>query len=139
MPTEVSYRLMRYRLVESIVPLAAFAEELVEYAHANTSAIDEPVRDFVDWTYESVPGMVAAALLPGDLPTHLGVLHDQAIAAIDSAPDEPCESAVLHRGWSEMRTTANAVLDRFRDLGIPIPSIESGLLGDISTVPPSQR
>ena len=130
---------MRYRLVESIVPLAASAEELVGYAHADKCAIDEPVRAFVDWTYQSVPGMVAAALLPGDLPTLLRVLHDQAVAAIDSAVDEPCESAVLHPDWSEVRTTANAVLDRFRDLDIPIPSIESGLLGDISTVPPSQR
>lgn len=100
MSEEVSYRLMRYRLVESIVPLAASAEELVRYAHADNFAIDEPVRVFVDWTYEPIPGMVAAALLPGDLPALLQVLHDQAIAAMDSAPYERCESAVLHPEWS---------------------------------------
>lgn len=121
------------------MPLAAPAGDLVRYAHADNFAIDEPVRVFVDWTCMSVPGMVAVRLLPGDLPTHLAVLHDQAVAAMDSAPYEACESAVLHAEWSEMRTTANAVLDDLRDLDIPIPSIESGLLGDISTVPPSQR
>jgi hypothetical protein len=39
---------MRYRLVETIVPLAASADQLVNYVHADGSDIDEAVMDFVD-------------------------------------------------------------------------------------------
>lgn len=93
------------------------------------------MADFVDWTYDFVQQMVTADLLPGDLPAQLRVLFDQAVAASKSGrPDEACETAVLHPKWSELRSTANALLERFRDLGIPVPSIDSSSLGDISTV-----
>jgi len=51
MSEETTPRLMRYRLVETIVPLAASADELVDYVHADGSTIDEAVLDFRDWTY----------------------------------------------------------------------------------------
>jgi hypothetical protein len=139
MSEETTPRLMRYRLVETIVPLAASAEELVDYVHADGSDIDEAVSDFVDWTYESVPGLIKAGLLPDELTSALRLLRDQALAAAQSAPEEERARAVLRREWSTLRTTANAVLDRFRALGVSVPSIASGLLGDLKTVPPSER
>ncbi len=139
MPEETTPRLMRYRLVETIVPLAASADQLVDYVHANGSDIDEAVLDFVDWTYDSVPGLIEAGVVPDDLAPALGLLCDQALAAARSAPAEECATAVLRPEWSTLRVTANAILDRFRSLGVPVPSITSGLLGDLTTVPPSER
>jgi hypothetical protein len=139
MSEETTPRLMRYRLVETIVPLAASTEQLVDYVHADGSSIDDAVMDFVDWTYESVPGLITAGVLPDDLAPALRLLHDQALAAARSAPGEECATAVLRPEWSTLRTTASAVLDRFRALGVPVPSIASGLLGDLTTVPVSER
>lgn len=130
---------MRYRLVETIVPLAASADQLVDYVHANGSDIDGAVMDFVDWTYDSVPGLIEAGVVPDDLAPALRLLCDQALAAARSAPAEECATAVLRPEWSTLRVTANAILDRFRTLGVPVPSITSGLLGDLTTVPPSER
>jgi hypothetical protein len=139
MSEETTSRLMRYRLVETIVPLAASADELVDYVHADGSNIDEAVLDFADWTYESVPGLIKAGLLPDDLASALRLLRDQALAAAQSAPEEECATAVLRPEWSAVRTSANGVLDRFRALGVPVPSISSGLLGDLTSVPASER
>lgn len=139
MSEETTPRLMRYRLVETIVPLAASADQLVDYMHADGSDIDEAVSDFVDWTYESLPGLIKAGLLSDDLPSALRLLRDQALAAAHSAPEEECATAVLRPEWSTLRATANAILDRFRALGVPVPSISSGLLGDLTTVPSSER
>jgi len=130
---------MRYRLVETIVPLAASADQLVDYVHASGSDIDEAVMDFVDWTYQSVPGLISAGVLPADLAPALRLVRDQALAAARSAPEEECVTAVLRPEWSTLRTTASAVLDRFRALGVPVPSMASGLLGDLTTVPLSER
>lgn len=55
--------------METIVPLAASACQLVDYVHADGSDIDEAVLDFVDWTYESAPGLIKAGVLPDDLTT----------------------------------------------------------------------
>ncbi len=41
MPEETTPRLMRYRLVETLVALAASADELVDYVQADRSDIDE--------------------------------------------------------------------------------------------------
>jgi hypothetical protein len=139
MSEETTPRLMRYRLVETIVPLAASAEQLVDYVHAGGSDIDEAVLDFVNWAYEFAPGLIKAGVLPDDLASALRLLRDQALAAAQSAPEEECETAVRRPEWSTLRTTANTVLDRFRALGVPVPSIASGLLGDLTTVPPSER
>jgi hypothetical protein len=139
MSKETAPRLMRYRLVETIVPLAASADKLVDYVHADGSDIDQAVTDFVDWTFEWVPGLTKAGVLPDDLASELRLLRDQALAAAHAAPDEECATAVLRPEWSTLRTTANAILDRFRTLGVPVPSIADGLLGDLTTVPPSER
>jgi hypothetical protein len=139
MSDETTPRLMRYRLVETIVPLAASADQLVGYVHADGSDVDDAVSDFVDWTYELVPGLIEAGVLPDDLAPALRLLRDQAVAAARSAPEEECATTVLRPEWSTLRTTANAILDRFCALGVPVPSIASGLLGDLTTVPPSQR
>lgn len=136
---ESSPRLLRYRLVESIVPLAAPAEQLVAYAHADDFDIDEPVKTFVDWTYDFIPRLAEQGMLPGNLAERLQLLFDQAIAAVQSAPYEACETAVLRPEWAVLRDTARSILERFRAAGVPIPDIGSGLLGDISTVPLSER
>jgi hypothetical protein len=138
MPERTTPRLMRYGLVETIVPLAASADALVDYVHADRSDIDDAVSDFVDWTYESAPGLIKAGVLPDDLAPALRLLRNQALAAARSAPEEECETAVLRPEWSALRTTANAILDRFRALGVPVPSIKSGLLRDLTTVPRSE-
>jgi hypothetical protein len=130
---------MRYRLLETIVPLAAPADQLVDYVHADGSDIDEAISDFVDWTYQSTPGLINAGALPDDLAPALRLLRDQALAAAQSAPEEECATAVFRPEWSTLRTTANAVLNPFRALGVPIPSMASGLLGDLTTVPRSER
>jgi hypothetical protein len=139
MSEKATPRLMRYRLVETIVPLAASADQLVGYVHAAGSDLDVAVLDFVDWTYGWVPGLIKAGVLPDDLAPELRLLCDQALAAARSAPEEECAIAVLRPEWSTLRATANVVLDRFRTLGVPVPSIASGLLGDLTTVPPSER
>jgi hypothetical protein len=86
---------MRYRLVETIVPLAASADQLVNYVHADGSDIDEAVMDFVDWTYDLAPGLIGAGVVPDDLTPALRLLHEQALAAARSAPGEECATAVL--------------------------------------------
>jgi hypothetical protein len=86
-----------------------------------------------------VPGLIRAGVVPDGLAPARRLLHEQALAAARSAPEEECATAVLRPEWSTLRTTAGAVLDRFRALAVPIPSIASGLLGDLSTVPPSER
>jgi hypothetical protein len=139
MSEETTPRLMRYRLVETIFPLAASADELVGYVHEDRSDIDEAVSDFIDWTYPLVPGLIKAGVLPADLAPALRLLRDQALAAAHSAPEEECATAVLRPEWSTLRTTASAVLDRFRARGVPVPSIRSGLLGHLTTVPQSER
>jgi hypothetical protein len=95
--------------------------------------------DFVDWTYQSVPGLISAGVLPADLAPALRLVRDQALAATRSAPEEECVTAVLRPEWSTLRTTASAVLDRFRALSVPVPSMASGLLGDLTTVPLCER
>jgi hypothetical protein len=134
-----SYRLMRYRLVESIVALSFEADELVAYSHARNVDLNETVAVFVDWTYDYLPGMVAEGLVPPELADKLRVLSDQSLAALRSAPTEPCETAVLYHEWSVVRATASSVLERFRELGVPIPPPGATLLGDMSTVPASER
>jgi hypothetical protein len=80
-----------------------------------------------------------AGLMSDEFPSALRLLRDQASAAAHSAPKEECATAVLRPEWSTSRTAANGILDRFRALGVPVPSIESGLLRDLTTVPPSER
>ena len=96
---------MRYRLVETIVPLAASAHQLVDYVHADGSDIGEAASDLVDWTYESVPGLIKAGRLPDDLASALRLLRDQALAAAHSAPHEECATRVLRPEWSTLRAT----------------------------------
>jgi hypothetical protein len=86
MSEETTPRLMCYCLVETIVPLAASADELVGYVHEDRSDIDEAVSDFVDWTYPLVPGLITAGVLPADLAPALRLLRDQALAAAHPAP-----------------------------------------------------
>jgi hypothetical protein len=76
MSEETAPRLMRYRIVETIVSLAASADQLVDYVHADGSDIDEAVLDFVDWTYQFVPGLITAGLLPDELASALRLLRD---------------------------------------------------------------
>jgi hypothetical protein len=79
-----SYRLMRYRLVESIVALSFEADELVAYSHARNVDLNETVAVFVDWTYDYLPGMVAEGLVPPELADKLRVLSDQSLAAVSA-------------------------------------------------------
>ena len=134
-----SYRLMRYRLVESIVPLSFTAEQLVAYSHAQGGDVNFTVNDFVDWAYGSLPGMVEEGLVPPDLESEIHILFDQSIAALRSAPTVPCETAALYPEWAAVRTTATSVLERFRELGVPMPPPGTQLLGHVSTVPGSER
>jgi hypothetical protein len=83
--------------------------------------------------------MVAEGLVPPELADEIRVLFDQSIAALRSAPTESCETAVLYPEWAVARTTASTVLERFRELGVPIPPAGVPLLGDVSTVPASER
>ena len=130
---------MRYRLMESIVPLAAPGAALVSYAHASGIDIDEATLDFLDWTYGQVPRLSAEGLLPGDLPALLDRLAAQAGLALRSAPEEECEVAVLHPEWADVRITADEILARFREIGLVVPQLSVELLRELSNVPESER
>lgn len=130
MPEDDPY-LLRQRLVETIVPLAAPAEQLVAYAHDDGVDIDDPVMWFVGWTYDFIPQLSELGLLPSDLPEQLQLVFDQAIAAVKSAPTEPCETAVMYPEWTLLRNTARAVLERFAAAGVAVAEAEAEMLGHL--------
>jgi hypothetical protein len=136
-----SPRLLRYRLVESIVPLAAGGDEFARHAHAShpRDTIDELVANFVDWMHGFVPG-----LLDDDyLTTSLAGLRDQLAAAALSAlrvgDTRECDEAVHDPEWSEVRRLARQALEEFRALGVTIPDLGTHLLRGVETVPASER
>jgi hypothetical protein len=63
----------RYAAVSSY-PVATLAE----LACGN---IGEAVSDLVNWTHQSVPGLIKAGVLPDHLASALRLLRDQALAA----------------------------------------------------------
>jgi hypothetical protein len=138
---EVGPRVLRYRLVESIVPLAADGARLVQFAHSrDNSPVDDLVTDFLDWTYGFVPQLVSEGVLPPDFEPLMDGLAKAAVAALGAGPrEEECEVAVFRTEWVELRALATDALRRFGELGVPVPELGPGLLGGVSTVPTSER
>ena len=135
-----SPRLLRYRLVESIVPLAADADAFARYAHERQNdTIDELVADFADWTH----GLVAGLLEEDYLTTHLAGLLDQlaaaALSAVRIGDTRECDEAVHDPEWEDVRRLARQALEEFRALGVTIPDLGTHLLRDIESVPTSER
>jgi hypothetical protein len=132
-------RLLRYRLVESLVPLAEDATNQIAYATERHVSLLDVAMDFAEWTigFEWAPHQ--AGLIPDVLSVELHSLADELRGL---APDGPLSSddAVRESAeWLQVRERAQRILNEFRHLGVPIPSIDQELLGDVSTVPESER
>ena len=136
-----SPRLLRYRLVESIVPLAADGDEFAQHAHAlhPRDTIDELVASFVDWTHGFVPGLLEDNYLTTSLAGLLDQLAAAALSALRVGDTRECDEAVHDPEWAEVRRLARNALDEFRALGVPIPGLGIHLLRGVESVPGSER
>ena len=95
------------------------------------------MSDFVDW---GIGGLLPSAVRDGLIPVDLEVLlrgMGNRLTSVDDPlyPYLECDEAITYPVWGEVRTLARRALEIFRTLGLAVPSIDQGLLGDISTVP----
>jgi len=136
-----SPRLLRYRLVESIVPLAADGDEFARHAHAlhPRDTIDELVASFVDWTHGFVSGLLEDHYLTMSLAVLLDQLAAAALSALRVGDTRECAEAVHDPVWAEVRRLAREALEEFRALGVPIPDLGIHLLQGVESVPASER
>ena len=90
-----SSRLLRYRLVESIVLLAADGDEFARHAHAlhPRDTVDELVASFVDWTHGFVPGLLEDHYLTMSLAVLLDQLAAAALSALRVGDTRECDEA----------------------------------------------
>ena len=131
-------RLLRWRLIERLVELAAPADEQIRFVVIpDPRIVGQSVWDiageFWEWTASFLSGMVEAGVVPPDLATKVEHVVDGARAirdAFDIAWDEQ-QSIWLHTPealrsdplWAEVRHRAREALEGFRDLGLPIPAL----------------
>jgi hypothetical protein len=136
-----SSRLLRYRLVESIVPLAADGDEFARHAHAShpRDTIDELVANFVEWTHCLVPGLLDDNYLTPSLAGLLDKLAAAALSALRVGDTRECDEAVHDLEWVEVRRLARQALEEFRALGVTIPDLGTHLLRGVGFVPASER
>ena len=128
-------RLLRWRLIERLVELAAPPHEQLAYisgAEYMGQAIWDLAADFWEWT-EFLPAMVDAGILPLDLAEDVEDVV-AGVRAIRDADDEAWTeqgSNWLHSSealasdpmWQRVRRSAQKALDEFAELGLPIPSL----------------
>jgi hypothetical protein len=122
-------RLMRYRLVETLVEVASPAEDQAALLDRGGFPVAELARSFWDW-FDRVPTLrERGALSPGVVSALAAV--DAAFRVIDEAssggPGSPYlwtnESLRGDPEWDEVRRAARVALQAFNDLGIPTPRL----------------
>jgi hypothetical protein len=122
-------RLMRYRLVETLVEVASPAEDQVALLDRGGFPVAELARSFSDW-FDRVGTLQDRGALSPEVVTALDSV-DAAFRVIDEAssgdPGSPYlwtnESLRGDPEWEEVRRAARTALRAFSDLGIPIPKL----------------
>jgi hypothetical protein len=102
--------LLRYRLAEVLVPLAASPDEQSAYFERTGEDIDELALDF-EWTRQWTPALADAGVIDAGIASELDAL----------------EVALQSSNSDRVRQHSRAVLDRFRTEGRPTPSITEEL------------
>jgi hypothetical protein len=132
-------RLLRYRVVEVLVELAAAPEQQIAYFDRTDNNVDELVEHF-SWTQEFTPNVRAAGLLPESTVEPLDAI-DRLLAEMSARKDASLWSnnalATLEE-WHRIRAFARTALQQLSDLGIPIPSIEDPLRQALDAAPDSE-
>lgn len=129
-------RLLRWRLIERLVELAAPADEQLAYisgAQHMGQAIWDLAANLWEWT-EFLPAMVRADVVPENLAEEVQEVVSNIRAIRDAADAEWSEqgSNWLHTPealasdplWGHVRHSAQQALDGFRGLGLPIPNLD---------------
>jgi hypothetical protein len=132
-------RLLRYRLVEVLVELAASPEEQIAYFDRTDNNVDELVEDFY-WTREFTTSVRAAMLLPESTVGPLDAI-DRLFSEMSARKDVSLwsDDALAHLDeWRRIRAFAGTALQQLYDLGIPIPSIEDPLLKPLDAAPDTE-
>ena len=134
---EADSKLLRYRLVEALVPLAAGPEEQIAYLDRTRSDTDDLVNDFADWAIYWTPRLEAEGLVPGRL---VAVLHAIAgrLTDMTERPDTSLwtdEALRTLDDWREIRALSAAALESFRGMGIRVPLITDELLKPLDSAP----
>ncbi len=128
-------RLLRWRLIERLVELAAPAEEQLSYlsgAQYMGQAIWDLAADFWEWT-TFLPAMVESGVVPPDVAGKVEHVVDgaRAIRDADDVAWSEQKSNWLHTPealrsdplWAEVRHRAQEALEGLRELGLPIPAL----------------
>lgn len=128
-------RLLRWRLIERLVELAAPPDEQLAYISGSEymdTAIWELAAGFWEWT-EFLPAMVQAGVVPPDLAEDVEavVAGVRAICDANEAAWTEKGSNWLHSSealtsdpsWQRIRNSAQKALDGFGALGLPTPSL----------------
>jgi hypothetical protein len=130
-------RLLRWRLIERLVELAAPAEDQIRFVvNPDPRIIGQSVWDiageFWEWT-TFLPAMVEGGVVSPDLARKVDHVVDgaRAIRDADNVAWSKEASNWFHTTealrsdplWAEVRHRAGEAIEGFRDLGLPIPTL----------------
>jgi hypothetical protein len=126
MPAEDELILLRYRLAEVLVPLAASYSEQNAYLQRTNTDVSELALDF-DWTRQWTPQLQAADLLPESIGFLLDAI-DSELTTLSSAHDPAVwtgRALQTVKHWNVVRKLAARALYDLGALGVVIPSIDA--------------
>jgi len=127
-------RLLRYRVVEGLVLLAAPAVEQIEYmdTHGWKHRI-ELLIGFMNWEHELLPRLDRDGALSPEALNRTEAVNEALVALGDEfAHQYPVPEPILalrddgirtDPRWEMIRSLARQALDAFGDLGVPIPRL----------------
>jgi hypothetical protein len=131
MAEAMDLELLRFRLAEVLVVLAAPAQDQVAYFRRSNECADEIANDF-DWTRQWTGAVREANLVDDATCVILDALDRQltSMSGREHAPlwDDDNQLAEADE-WREVRVLASAALEKLRTRGVAIPAIEDDLLG----------
>jgi hypothetical protein len=128
--TDADTRLMRYRLVETLVELASPAQEQLDllFAQGGFSIVELPMA-FWDW-FRLVPRLSVHGALSAEALEAVNAV-DAALEVVNPSDRsrrgavDLCTEEALRKSpeWEAVRAAARAALAAFRDLGISTPRL----------------
>jgi hypothetical protein len=129
--------LLRYRLVETLVPLAVAAAEQIAYFDRTRSDTDDLVNDFAGWAIYWTPRLEREGLIAPALGVALRDIEGRLKAMTNRRDTSLWTDEALTNGsdWREIRELAGAALDAFRAMGVPVPAITDPLLKPLDAAP----
>ena len=125
--------LLRYRVVEELVLLAAPGDEQVEFLTREGWDHMELLKGYPNWSQDIIPVLNERGLLSADVMEATGAVSD-ALATLDTeVADEYKRTQAIEaltdngiRGdtrWQKIRDLARRALSAFKDLGVTAPQL----------------